>query len=143
VDATNGSWGSIKAGPERYAEGRHNSHGKSTPVSLAVSRTSLEHRRKPTSQGSDAREEVDLEFGRAVSSAVVRKSQSQEFGTQAIDFDEKDKLDLSSSTSQRFEYFNTKLAKLQIWKDDNGQLFSRLKERAQTFMDELAEVVLN
>ncbi len=135
-----GGWGPVKAGPEQYAEGLHNSCGKPKRRSMAVSDTSVDHSRKPASQGSDAREEV--EFGRAVSDAIVRKSRPMGIGSRAIDFEENDKLNLSSSTSQRFEDFNSKLAKLQIWKDDSGQLFLRLKEQVQAFTDELAEVRL-
>ena len=60
--------------------------------------------------------------------------------TQPIDLEEQDKLDLNSSTTKRFSYFSDKIAKLQIWKEDNGELFSLLKDRVQNFMDELAGV---
>jgi hypothetical protein len=86
----NGGWGPVKAGREQYAESLHNSCEKPTRESMAVSDASICHSRKHTSQGSDAREEV--EFGRTGSSAVVRKTRSMEIHSRANDFDENDGL---------------------------------------------------
>ena len=75
-------------------------------------------------------------FGRTISVAVVRKSS----GAAAQDLEEHDALGLGSSTSKRFAYFQSKVLKLQIWREDAEELFWALKSRVQLFMDQLAQV---
>jgi hypothetical protein len=75
-------------------------------------------------------------FGRTVSVAVQRKMSRAD--TQ--DLEEHDALGLSSSATMRFAFFEGKVLRLQIWQEDGGELFIRLKEQLQDFMDELAKV---
>jgi hypothetical protein len=120
--------------------------GSGREPSAVFSRTSSDISRTISSRGarrqSTSTEQTTISraygatFGRTVSAAVVRKMDRAD----VHDLDEHDALGLSSSAAMRFFYFESKVLKLQIWREDGGELFLQLKERLQEFMDKLAKV---